>query len=130
MASPGGTELLVKLDERDILWQIVGFSIVGVVATSTLAIYSESDTLPFRFLEVATTKLNWALVPAVAYIIDWSRDMFRTRTEIREAARKKVRDQGRREEQERIRSSLEAEGVVIPPEIAERVFNHKNGKES
>ena len=55
--------------------------------------------------------------------------MFRTDTEIREAARKKVRDQIHREEQERIRSGLEAHGVVITPELAEEVFDLTNGEE-
>ena len=56
--------------------------------------------------------------------------MFRTNTEIREAARAKVREEGRREENERIRSELEARGIELPSDIAEDVFDSKNGKES
>ena len=130
MKTKSSNEVPFKLNERGILWQIAGFAIVGVATTSTLAIYSEANVLPFRFLEIATTKLSWAFVPAVAFIADRSRKMFETRSEIREAARRKVLERGKREEKERIRSELEAEGVVIPPEVAERVFNHKNGKES
>lgn len=130
MKTKSSNEVPFKLNERGILWQIAGFAIVGVATTSTLAIYSDVNVLPFRFLEIATTKLSWAFVPAVAFMIDRSREMFRTDTEIREAARRKVLERGKREEKERIRSELEAEGVVIPPEIAERVFNHKNGQDS
>lgn len=130
MKTKSSNEVPFKLNERGILWQIAGFAIVGVATTSTLAIYSEANVLPFRFLEIATTKVSWAFVPAVAFIADRSRKMFETRSEIREAARRKVLERGKREEKERIRSELEAEGVVIPPEIAERVFNHKNGQDS
>ena len=130
MKTKSSNEVPFKLNERGILWQIAGFAIVGVATTSTLAIYSEANVLPFRFLEIATTKVSWAFVPAVAFIADRSRKMFETRSEIREAARRKVLERGKREEKERIRSELESEGVVIPPEVAERVFNHKNGQDS
>ena len=56
--------------------------------------------------------------------------MFRTNTEIREAARAKVREEGRREESERIHSKLKARGIEIPPEIAKEIFGDKNGKDS
>ena len=56
--------------------------------------------------------------------------MFRTNTEIREAARAKVREEGRREENERIRSELEARGVELPPDIVNDLFDRKNGKET
>ena len=130
MKTKSSNEAPFKLNERGILWQIAGFAIVGVTTTSTLAIYSEANALPFRFLEIATTKLSWAFVPAVAFMIDRSREMFRTDTEIREAARKKVRDQGRREAAERIRSKLKARGIEIPPEIAKDIFDDETDENS
>ena len=130
MASEDHFQLQSELIERGVVWQVAGFAIVGIAATAALAIYSETDTLSFRFFEVATTKINWAFVPAVAFIADRSRRVFERRSEIRAAARQEVHEKWRREENERIQSELEAEGVVIPPEIAERVFNHKNGEES
>lgn len=130
MASEEHFELQSELIERGVVWQVATFATIGIAATSALAIYSETDALTFRFFEVATTKLNWALVPAVAYIVDWSREMFKKSSDIRAEARREAVKKSRREENERIRSELEAEGVVIPPEIAERVFKHKNGKES
>ena len=56
--------------------------------------------------------------------------MFEKRSEIRAQARREFREKERRRIENRIRSELEAEGVVIPPEVAERVFNHKNGQDS
>ena len=130
MASEDNFELPRELIDRGIMWQVVGFAIVGVTATTVLAIYSETDVLPFRFLEVATTKLSWAFVPTVASIAEWSRKMFEKRSEIRAQARREFREKERRRIENRIRSELESEGVVIPPEVAERVFNHKNGQDS
>ena len=130
MSSEDRIELPSELIDRGVAWQVVGFAILGIAATSALAIYSETDTLTFRFFEVATTKINWAFVPTVAFIIDRSRKMFERRSEIRAAVRREVREKLRREENERIRSELEDEGVVIPPEIAERVFDRNNGEES
>ena len=89
--------LRFQLDERDVLWQVIGFAIIGIVTTSALAIYSGTDSVPFRFLDVATSKLSWAFIPVIAFLIDGSRDVFRTKTEIREAARQKVREEGARE---------------------------------
>ena len=131
---PSRPGIPLQLDERGILLQVTVFSVVGIAVTCALAVHSGTDALPYRLLEIATTRVSWAFIPAVAYIVDRSRDMFRTNTEIREAARQKVREEGIKEgeqkAEDRIRSSLEAEGVAIPPEIAERVFNHKNGEES
>ena len=146
MTSKDSFELPPELIDRGIVWQVAGFAILGVAATSALAIYSESDTLPFRFFEVATTKLNWAFVPTVAFIVDRSRKMFERKSEIRAAARQHVREQGRQEgieegrklarkevqqeTEERIQSKLDELGIVIPPEFADQIFNHKNGQDS
>ena len=73
MASVEHFELQTELIERGFGWQVATFAVIGGAATSALAIYSETDALSFRFFEVATTKLNWAFIPAVAYVVDWSR---------------------------------------------------------
>ncbi len=130
MASADSFELPPELIDRGVEWQVTGFTILGVAATSALAIYSETDALPFRFFEVATTKLNWAFVPTVAYLIDRSRKMFEKSSEIRATARREVLEKAQREERERIQSLLQAPGVVIPPEIAEKAFGDTNGKKS
>ena len=158
MASKDGFELPPELIDRGVGWQVTGFAILGVAATSALAIYSETDALPFRFFEVATTKLNWAFVPTVAYLIDRSRKMFERKSEIRATARLEVlekarkegleqgrivgieegriaghiagREEGERRAEDRLRSRLDELGIVVPPEFADQIFNHKNGRNS
>ena len=132
--------------ERGFGWQVVTFAVVGVAATSALAIYSETDALTFRFFEVATTKLNWAFVPAVAFIVDWSREMFKKSSDIRAEARREAvekarkrgqeegriagREEGERKAEDRLRSRLDEFGIKIPPEFVDQIFNHKNGADS
>ena len=162
MASENSFELPPELIDRGVVWQVVGFAILGVAATSALAIYSDLDTLTFRFFEVATTKLNWAFVPTVAYIVDRSRKMFERKSEIRATARLEVlekarkegleqgriagieegriagieegrtagREEGERRAEDRLRSRLDELGIVVPPEFADQIFNHKNGPNS
>ena len=154
MASEEHFELHSELIERGFAWQVATFATIGIAATTALAIYSETDVLTFRFFEVATTKLNWAFVPAVAFIVDWSRKMFERRSDIRAAARReaveKARqkglkeglkqgiEQGRiagieeaeRKAEDRLRSRLDKFGIEIPPEFADQIFNHKNGQDS
>ena len=38
--------------------------------------------------------------------------------------------EGRAAESERIRSELADKGIIIPPEIADSIFNHRNGHEN
>ena len=128
MDKKNGFDLHFELRERGIVWQVVGFAVVGVVATSVLAIYSGSDELPFRFLDVATSKLSWAFVPTFAFVLDWSRAMFKRASDISRDARREIRDKGAREAEIRIQKALESKGIPIPPDVAEEIFNHKNGK--
>ena len=154
MASENHIELHSELIDRGVAWQVTGFAIIGIAATSALAIYSETDTLSFRFFEVATTKLNWAFVPTVAFVVDRSRKMFERKSEIRATARLEVLEKARQEglkegritgieegriiareevqqqTEERIQSKLDELGIVIPPEFADQIFNHKNGQDS
>ncbi len=134
--SEGRIELGFELLDRGIVWQSTVFFVIGIVVTVLLAVYSGLDTLAYRILDTATTRMNWAFVPMIAFLIDWSRNMilFERATDIRARAIKKyddkLRQEVRQEESERIRSELEANGVVIPPEVAESIFNQKNGHKS
>lgn len=127
-----------ELGERGIVWQVVGFATVGIVATSALALYSGVDNVPLRFLDVATSKLSWAFVPTLAFILDGSREMFKKRSDIRKEARQEVRERFRNEgiavgekmAEERLRDRLKSEGISLSPEVTERLFNHKNGKDT
>ena len=127
-----------ELRERGIAWQIVGFAAVGIVATSVLALYSGVDSVPLRFLDVATSKLSWAFVPTLAFALDRSRYMFERRFDIRRKVRQEVRERfrnegiaiGEKKAEEKLRDLLKSEGITLPPEVDERVFNHKNGKDS
>ena len=138
------------LDEYGVLWQVVGFSIVGTVCTMILAIYSGSDALAFRIFETAVVTLYWAFAPVIAYVNDRSRELFKRNSQIRKEAKQEAsrrareeglkegrqvgvqegRQEGRAAESERIRSELAAKGIIIPPEVADSVFNHRNGHEN
>ena len=151
-----------QLDERGIFWHVAVFLVIGVAATVVIALYSGSDALAYRLLEIAVTRLNWAIAPSIAYTVERIREVFRTNAEIRKAARQHVREEGvieglskGREEgmeagikigrqkgfdegieigeqraEDKLRASLEEIGVVLSPEDADRVFNHRNGEES
>ena len=139
-----------ELRERGIVWQITGFAAVGIVATSVLALYSGVDNVPFRFLDVATSKLSWAFVPTLAFALDRSRYMFERRSDIHRKVRQEVLERSRneglaegREEgiatgiaigekkvEEKLRERLKSKGISLPADILDEVFNHKNGKES
>ena len=127
-----------ELDERGARWQIVGFVTVGIVATTVLAVYSGSDSVPLRFLDVATSKLSWAFVPAFAYGLDRSRTMFERRSDIRKSMMREGLERGREEgiavgekmAEERLREWLKSAGICLSPEEIDRLFKHTNGKAS
>ncbi len=127
-----------QLDERGIFWHVAVFLVIGVAATVVIALYSGSDALAYRLLEIAVTRLNWAIAPSIAYTVERIREVFRTNAEIRKAARQHVREEGIEEgikigeqrAEDKLRASLEEIGVVLSPEDADRVFNHRNGEES
>ena len=131
-----------QLDERGIFWHVAVFLVIGVAATVVIALYSGSDALAYRLLEIAVTRLNWAIAPSIAYTVERIREVFRTNAEIRKAARQHVREEGIKEgvkegikigeqrAEDKLRASLEEIGVVLSPEDADHVFNRRNGKES
>ena len=131
-----------SLEERGIVWQGIGFATIGTISLPLLWIYSETDHWSIGVYRLAVTQLSWAFVVAIAVIIEGVREMFKTSTEIRRAAREKVankareegrqegREQGERRALDRMRSKLQRHGVVLPPEAEEDIFNHSNGSKS
>ena len=77
-------------------------------------------------------KLTWRHHLEI-YCDGWNSGFFQTRSEIRESVRRKIREIEAREEErrvlERLRSMMEAGRISIPPDVAEEIFNHKNGKD-
>ena len=98
--------------------------------------------MAFRIFETAVVTLYWAFAPVIAYVNDRSRELFKRNSQIRKEAKqeasrrareeglKEGRQVGRAAESERIRSELAAKGIIIPPEVADSVFNHRNGHEN
>ena len=127
-----------SLEERGIVWQGVGFAIVGAISLPLLWIYSEADHWTIGVYRIAVTQLSWAFVVFIALIIEGARGMFETRTEIRRAARerfvKKTREkgiaEGERRAADRIRSKLDRYGVVLPPEVEDDIFGGDNRHKS
>ncbi len=129
MASQGEKGFPFDIDERDFVWHVAALAVYGLMVTAVLALYSDTRTLHFRYFEIATTQFSWAFAPLIAYVVDRSRDMFRTKSEIRAAAREKVREEGRKEMLEWMRSKFEERGQVFDPEIEEEAREHfTNGK--
>ena len=94
----------------------------------------QADALAFRIFETAVVTLYWAFAPVIAYVNDRSRELFKRNSQIRKEAKqeasRRAREEGRAAESERIRSELAAKGIIIPPEVADSVFNHRNGHEN
>ncbi len=128
------------LEERGIVWQGVGFATVGAISVPLLWVYSETDHWGIGFYRLAVTQLSWAFVVVIALVIERTRMMFETKTEIRRVAREKAIEEARvkgREEgmaegerlaAERMRSKLRAEGIQLSPEAEARIFNGDNGR--
>ena len=125
-----------SLEERGIVWQGLGFATVGAISVPLLWIYSETDHWGIGFYRLAVTQLNWAFVVGIALVIERTRKMFETKTEIRRVAREKAieearvkgREEGERLAAERMRSELRAEGIQLSPEAEARIFNGDNGR--
>ena len=85
-------------------------------------------------------KLTWRHQLEI-YCAGWNSGFFRTRAEIREAVRRKIYEievrEGRKEgiriaerrSEERFRELLKSDGVIIPPDVAERIFGDESGKD-
>ena len=83
-------EGFTTLEERGIVWQAIGFALIGIVSVTVLTVYSEADYLAVEIYRLAATELNWPFIAIIALAIDKVRKMFETRTEIRKAAREKA----------------------------------------
>lgn len=128
------------LEERGIVWQGVGFALIGAVSVSLLSVYSEAEHWSINAYRVSATQLSWAFVLAIALVIERIRGMFETRTEIRRQAREQAlakaerrgrdqgRDEGEHEASERIRSNLRKHGVELSPEQEAAIFANANGR--
>lgn len=124
------------LEERGIVWQGVGFPTVDAISVPLLWIYSETDHWGIGFYRLVVTQLSWAFVVAIALVIERTRKMFETKTEIRRVAREKAieearvkgREEGERLAAEHMRSELRAEGVQLSPEAEARIFNGDNSR--
>lgn len=117
-----------SLEERGIVWQAVGFAIIGAISLMLLWVYSESAHWSIGIYRLAVTQLSWAFVVAIAVIIEGLREMFKTNTEIRRAAREKAIAKARVEGAKDLLSALEKRGITVPEDIAERLDETSNGK--
>ena len=130
-------EIASTLEERGVMWQAVGFALIGIVSVPMLWIYSEADHWTIGFYRIAAIQLNWAFAIAIAVTIERLRKMFETKTEIRRAARQKAineaekrgLDEGEHRATERMMSILDKHGIQLPPEAeAEIRKNGNNGR--
>lgn len=118
-----------SLEERGIVWQGVGFAIVGAISLPLLWIYSEADHWTIGVYRIAVTQLSWAFVVAIALIIEGARGMFETRTEIRRAAREKAIANARKEAADQVVAELKKRGFTIPDDVVEVVSEAANGRD-
>ena len=149
-------EITTTLEERGVIWQAIGFGLIGIVSVALLSIYSESDYQALKMYRLAVTELSWAFVGPILVTIDGVRKMFETKTAIRKAAREKAIDKARksgleegleeglekglekgldeglktgdRRAVERIRASLLKHGVELPPELEHELFENGHSR--
>ena len=114
------------LEERGIIWQGIGFALVGALSLPLLWIYSDADHWSIGIYRLAATQLNWAFVIALALVIESIREVFKTSTEIRRAARQQAVAKAVEKEKKRTKSLLRKHGVELSPE-AERDLFEKDG---
>ena len=120
------------LEERGVVWQGAGFALVGAVSLPLLWVYSEADHWSIGIYRLAVTQLSWAFVIALALVIESIREMFKTSTEIRRAAREKAiakafakgAKQGEQRALERFKAVLDEPGVDLPPDVEQRLFDN------
>ncbi len=118
------------LEERGVVWQGVGFALVGAVSLPLLWVYSEADHWSIGIYRLAVTQINWSFVIALALVIEGIRKMFETRTEIRRAARQKAIakavEKGERRAAKRMKSLLHKHGYELPPELEQELFEQSD----
>ena len=118
-------------EERGLIWQGSGFALVGAISLPLLWVYSEADHWSIGIYRLAVTQLNWAFVIALALVIEGIREMFKTNTEIRRAAREKAfakaTEKGERRAEKRMKSILRRHGIDLPPEAERELFVNGTG---
>ena len=72
------------MDDRGLHVQALGFGIVGCLSVWILQWCSGLECQACNIFEVATTRVYWAFVPPLVWLLDWSRRMFERRQAIRE----------------------------------------------
>ena len=91
------SEVPRQMADRGVWWHVVGFTIAGAICLVILEEFAGSDARAYRYFETTIDRLYWALAVVLAGLIDRGRHMFETRMQIRQAARAKVRAEGRRD---------------------------------
>ena len=143
-------EITSSLKERGVVWQAVGFAVLGTASVAALSIYSDSQHWIVTTYRLAATELNWAYVAIIALAIEGARKLFEKATEIRrryseeadakamekgrqqgeqagiQQGRQEGREEGEREALDRVRSELSKHGIELPPDAEEAIYG-KNG---
>ena len=128
-------EITSSLKERGVVWQAVGFAVVGTASVAALSVYSDSQHWIVTTYRLAATELNWAYVAIIALAIEGARKLFEKATEIRrryseeadakamEKGEQKGRELGERETVERFRSEMQKRGIKLTKEDEDALFN-------
>ena len=119
-----------SLEERGIVWQGIGFAIVGGISLLLLSVYSEASHWSIGVYTLAVTQLSWAFALSIAIVIEGIRNMFETRTEIRRAARAKAIAKARKEERRAVEARMilayRKRGLEVPTDILDEALNGEN----
>ena len=129
-------ELTASLEERGFLWQAFGFGLIGVITLGVLSVYSDSTQWIIDTYRMAVTQLQWAFIAPIVAIIEGVRNVFETKTRIREKAVENAvskaeargEKRGEREAAERIRANLQGEGIELTPEQEKAIFGSNGHK--
>ncbi len=120
-----------SLEERGIVWQGVGFAIIGAISLVLVSVYSEASHRSIEVYTLAVTQLSWAFALSIAIVIERTRRMFETTTEIRRAARAKAIEKAIKKDREkatkRLRNELASRGIDDVDEVLERIYGSDNG---
>ena len=90
-----------------------------------LSTYSESQHWTIETHQLAATQLHWAFIPIIVFTVEVARNVFETKTQIRQKAVAQARGEG----EERIRARLTERSIQLTPEDEQEVFK-SNGHES
>ena len=125
------SEVPRQMADRGVWWHVIGFAIAGAICLVILEEFAGSDAKAYRYFETTIDRLYWALAVVLAGLIDRGRHMFETRMQIRQAARAKVRAEGRRDVVDALRRYAvrdEATGRIVlalelTPEVEAALLN-------